>query len=119
VCPASVKAQRKCENPGFVHSKTARFKVDDHSKKYMFCPGKATWYERTVLTYQQCVFALETGILPKDGHFEVQEEFFNDAYPAFVHHYNERKYGRVWQDVNEFTTHVFKAISGMLGGKKG
>jgi hypothetical protein len=117
-CPAQQKAQRKCAEKGFRNAKTARFRVDERGQKYTFCPGKATWFERTARVYQECYFAFHTGILPKEGHFQDQDELFVEAYPAFVHHYTQRKYGRVWQDVNEFASEVFKAIGKMFGKGK-
>lgn len=63
--------------------------------------------------------AYHTGILPEDGHFKDQPELFTECYPSFVEHYTQRRYGRVWQDVNTFAGEVLKIIGKMFGsGKK-
>jgi len=118
VCPAAQKAQRKCGEPGFENSKTARFRVDERGQKFTFCPGKATWYADIVKTYQECSLAFHTGILPREGHFSDQSELFVECYQAFVESYTERRYGRVWQDVSTFAEGVLKVIAKMFGGKK-
>lgn len=118
ICPASQKATRKCGEPGYQNAKTAKFKVDDHGRLYTFCPGKATWDAEIARIYRDCLFAYHTGILPKEKHFQDQEELFVECYPAFVEAYTQRKYGRVWQDVNTFTGEVFKVI-GKMFGKRG
>ena len=101
-----------------MNAKSAKWQVDERGGKYAFCPGKATWDVSIIRTYRACTLAFHTGILPREGHFETQDELFVEAYPAFVDHYIARKYGRVWQDVNQFTGEVFKAIGKMFGSKK-
>ena len=118
VCPKAQKAQRKCGNPGYENAKTARYRVDERSRKYTFCPGKATWDVSIAIVYRDCFLAYHTGILPGEGHFQEQSELFVECYPFFVEQFTERRYGRVWQDVNTFTGEVFKTIGKMLGSKK-
>lgn len=86
-------------------------------RMYTFCPAKATWYPEVVQTYRECKLAFYTGILPKEGSFHDQSEMFVDCFPAFVDHYTERKYGRVWQDVNNFANEILKTVRKWFGGK--
>lgn len=87
-------------------------KVDAISVQQTFCPGKATWFEEIQEIYQDCRVALETGILPKEGSLEDQDELFTDVFPTFVERWRERAYERTWSDVRAFTKVVLEAVFG-------
>lgn len=53
---------------------------------------------------------METGILPKAGSFEDQDEIFTDCLPVFVQKWKDRQYNRIWLDVHEHTQKVLEAV---------
>ena len=124
----------KCEEPGFVNvpepvlkrleknGQTGHWAVDDYSRKYLFCPGKATWYPDIAELFEQCRIAIETGHLPRAGALEDQPDLFVEVYPDFVERWKSRQYYRTWRDVVDFTPKVLeqigKMISQMFGGRK-
>jgi len=132
-CPEQKKRKMMCAEPGFVNvpdvmldrlqkaGKPGLHKVDDYSRLYMFCPGKATWYPEMAELFEQCRVAIETGHLPRMGTIDDQSELFAHVYPDFVERWTTRKYYRTWRDVIEFTPKVLeqigKMISQMFGGK--
>jgi hypothetical protein len=81
-----------------------------------FCPAKATWYPEIAELFNQSRVALETGILPREGSFCDQDELFYEVFPFFVERWKEKTYGRMWEDIQDFTLTVVK---GIFGGKKG
>lgn len=103
---------RRCQEPGFEELEKKPMGVDRDSVKYTFCPGKATWYEEIAILFQQCRIALETGILPKKGSLEDQDELFTEVLYTFVERWRSRQYRLVWKDVTEMGEAVFKAFSG-------
>jgi hypothetical protein len=111
----SVAKERRCQEPGYQNLKKPR-RVDARGLEFPFCPGKATWAEDTLALFEQCRIALETGIMPKEGSLEDQPAEFVDAFPLFVQRWRDRNYGRIWSDVQEFTSKVLEAV---LGKKKG
>jgi hypothetical protein len=119
-CPSSLKKSRKCEQDG-LDNLVRPISVDDVGLKLKFCPGKATWYDEYTILFYNMVMALETGILPKEGSFEDQDELFVSLFPFFVDRYRTRQYSRTWNDVINFTPKVLEAIgkmiSRMFGGK--
>lgn len=118
ICPESQKRVRKCQQIKLNVFPKEKYSVDNISDyKYRFCPGRATWYEKTVETFRQCLFAYQTGILPREGSLQNQDEFFGAAYPIFVEYYTRKKYRTVWRDVSDFTNEIFKTIGKMFGGK--
>lgn len=100
---------RKCEEPGFQNMKRPR-KIDDKSLEYSFCAGKATWYNGLHSVYEECKVAMYTGILPNEGSFYEQDSIFVEAFPAFVHRWKERNYGRIWEDVKDFVEPILKSF---------
>lgn len=90
--------------------------VDESSPRYRFCPGKATWYPWLDDVYGACLVAYQTGILPKGGGFEDQDELFVEAFPAFIQRWRDRTYDRIWKDVRDFTGSVLQAVFGKRKG---
>lgn len=52
--------------------------------------------------FEQCRVAVETGILPRQGSLEDQDELFVEVFPTFVERWRARSYVRVWDDVRAF-----------------
>jgi len=102
-----------------MQAKKPKWRVDERGMRYTFCPGKATWSHSMAKVFNECVFAFHTGILPTEGTYGEQSDLFVEVYPFFVQSWTERRYGRVWQDVNKFAEGCFKVIGKMFGGKKG
>lgn len=111
--PANAK-QRKCQEPGFDNLKKPR-KMDDFSLEYSFCPGKATWYSEIIGMFEKCRVTFETGLLPREGSFEEQDEMFTDVFYAFVERWSSRRYNRIWMDVREYTKVVLESVFGKKG----
>lgn len=123
----------RCAEPGFVNmpenilkrlessGQNGYWNVDDYSRKYLFCPAKATWFPDIAELFEQCRIAVETGFLPGPGSLEDQHEMFVVVFPTFVERWKSRAYHRTWRDVYEFTPKVLdalgKMISSMFGGK--
>lgn len=84
-----------------------------------FCPGKATWYEDIAIVFEQCRVALESGILPKEGALEDQDELFCSVFYTFVERWRHRQYRLLWKDIGEFAEEIFKAISKGTGKGRG
>jgi hypothetical protein len=105
---------RRCEEPSFDVIKGG-FRVDECSLSYKFCPGKARWFEEIGVLFEQCRIALETGIMPREGSFEDQDELFCAVFHGFVHRWKERVYARIWRDVQEFTKKVLESIFSKKG----
>ena len=101
--------ERRCQEPGFENLKKPR-KVDDSSGAYSFCAGKATWYDEIAELFVSCRTSMETGILPKSGALEDQDELFAEVFPHFVAKWKDRHYARIWVDVRDFTKTVLEAI---------
>jgi hypothetical protein len=132
-CPEQKKRKMRCGEPGFVNVPEPVLKrlsangqhgywpVDDYSRKYMFCPGKATWFPEMAELFEQCRVAIETGHLPRPGALEDQNEMFVDVFPDFVERWQSRRYYRTWSDVVDYTPKVLEAIGKMISsmfGKK-
>lgn len=119
-CPKSLRESRKCEKDG-LNNLSRPISVDTYGLKLSFCPAKATWYHEFTVLYSQLLVALETGILPKEGSLEDQDEMFVSLFPFFVERYRMRQYNKTWADVLGFTPKVLEAIgkmiSRMFGGK--
>lgn len=113
--PSTAK-ERRCQEDGFNNLKRPR-RVDNMGMEFYFCPGKATWYEEIVELFEQCRITLETGIMPKSGSFQDQDSAFVDSFPLFVQRWRERNYGRIWSDVQDFTSKVLESIFGKKKGK--
>lgn len=111
----AVKLQ--CADDGFSMLEKKPLRIDKHGSRYPFCPGKATWYPQIDEVFRQCLVAKETGLLPKAGGLQDQSALFNQAFSTFIEKYTWRRYGRVWQDVNEIIPKVLDAVGKMLGGK--
>lgn len=109
-CPEGVQKSRRCHDPSFEVMK--RISVDEYGAELTFCPGKATWYEEIRDVYQDCRVALETGILPKEGSLESQDELFAHCFPTFVERWRDRNYEHVWKDVRAFAKNVLEAVLG-------
>jgi len=77
----------------------------------MYCP------EISIL-FTQCRIALESGIMPKEGSLEQQDELFTEVFYSFVDRWKQRQYALIWKDVSDFTGKVLEAIGKMFGGKK-
>lgn len=110
-CPANVKLARKCGKAGYDNLKAAP-RIDDQSLDYTFCPGKATWHASFGELLSQCRVALETGILPRRGTLEDQDELFADVFPSFILRWRERTYGRFWKDAEELVSRWMNALFG-------
>jgi hypothetical protein len=106
--------ERKCESEGFENLRKPR-RVDNQSLEYYFCAGKATWYEEISELFLQCRTTMETGILPRKGSLEEQDETFYEVFPFFVQRWKDRQYARIWQDVRDFTKVVLEGIFGKKG----
>jgi len=119
-CPSSLKKQRKCEEKG-LNNLDRLISVDQNGIKLPFCPAKATWYDEFTNLFSVLLVALETGILPKAGSLEDQDQLFVELFPYFVDRYRARQYNKTWTDVLSFTPRVLEAIgkmiSRMFGGK--
>lgn len=107
-----------CESDGFNNLPNRKMGVDSGGTKRPFCPGKATWYPELQRVFDQCLIAKETGLLPKPGGVDDQEELFTEVFGAFVQAYNWRWYGRIWRDVGDVIPKVLEAVAKMFGGKK-
>jgi len=119
-CTKMTREARRCEEPGYNNYKKPK-PVDSYSLKYTFCPGKATRHRWLLELYNQCVVATETGILPREGGLEHQDQYFCEVFPVFVQRYRHRMYCRTWEQVGEFTPRVLEAIGKMIArmfGKK-
>lgn len=103
---------RRCQEPGFEALSHRPRWVDAEGPKYNFCPGKATWYEEIAILFEQCRVALETGILPKAGALEDQDELFNEVFYTFVERWRTRQYRLLWKDISEMAEAILKAFSG-------
>lgn len=119
-CPGSLKKQRKCEQDG-LNNLDRLISVDQYGIKLPFCPAKAIWYHEFTNLFSVLLVALETGILPKAGSLEDQDQLFVELFPYFVDRYRSRQYNKTWSDVLAFTPKVLEAIgkmiSRMFGGK--
>ena len=115
-CAESTKKQRNCQDNGFDNIKIKK-SVDEFGTKVSFCPGKATWHNEVIDLFHECHVAYLTGILPRSGGLEHQDSKFSEVFPIFIEKWENRKYLKVWSDVNDFTAKVFEAISKMFGGK--
>ena len=113
----NVALQRKCDEPGFENLKKPRA-VDSLGVELTFCPGKATWYAEISDAFEQCRVALESGILPKEGALEDQDELFCEVFYTFVERWRTRQYKLLWNDVGEFVEAIFKSFSGKGGRGK-
>lgn len=121
----------QCAKPGFVNVPDAvlnqmiskgqfgYWEVDQFSLKYMFCPGKATWYPEIAEVFSECMIALETGFLVQPGGIADQSDLFAEVFPVFAERWMYRKYWRVWADVLEFTPKVLEQIGRLIGGMFG
>lgn len=109
--PETAKA-RRCQEPGFTQLEKRPRTIDDFSLKYEFCPGKATWYEEIAQLFQQCRVALETGILPKAGALEDQDELFTDVFYTFVERWRSRQYTLMRKDTADMAEVFVKSFSG-------
>ena len=98
--------------------KSKPIRVDKFGSKYPFCPGKATWFPELQTVFDQCLVAMETGILPGPGGLDDQPEMFSNSLSTFIEKYSWRRYGRVWQDVNEVIPKVLEAVGKMFSGKR-
>jgi len=110
-----VKTSRRCEEKGFKNL-SKPMKVAPLGDSYDFCPGKATWYPEIAELFQSCRVALETGILPKAGSLEDQDESFAEVFPLFIEKWKDATYRMIWSDVSEFTE---KVLTSIFGKKKG
>jgi hypothetical protein len=117
-CPETIKKQRKCQEDGFHNLQRGR-RVDDNGILIKYCPGKATWYPAILKLFEECRFAYQTGILPRDGTYREQSMLFCEVYPHFVAHWESRRYLRTWSDVFEFTPKVLEALSKIIGSMFG
>jgi hypothetical protein len=108
--------KRNCQEPGFNNLKKAR-KIDNTSLEYAFCPGKATWFEEIQQVFEQCRVAFETGLLPKEGSLEDQDEMFAEVFYSFVEHWTAKRYASIWGDIREYTKVILKSIFGDGKGK--
>ena len=115
-CPPQQRQARNCESEGFNNYKVPKAPYDG-AIKLTFCPAKATWYPDIAEVYTQCFVAYKTGILPKAGSFDYQDELFYEVFGTFVERYEFHRYQKIWQDVYEFTPKVLEAIAKMFSGK--
>lgn len=86
------------------------WKVDQAGAAFPFCPGKARWYPEIQQLFNECKAAYLTGYLPAPGDFWDQYSAFCESYHVFVERWEERKYQRVWRDVNKILPEVVKAF---------
>lgn len=61
---------------------------------------------------EQCRVALETGILPRRGALEDQDDLFCEVFPVFVERWRARSYDAVWRDVRDYVKIVLEAVLG-------
>lgn len=109
----------KCNEPGFLNlPKRKWLAVDNQGSKFPFCPGKATWYPQITRTFDDCMVARQTGILPKAGSLKDQDPIFYECFPTFIEKFYWRQYGRIWSDAGEAIKNVLESVAKMLGGKK-
>jgi hypothetical protein len=111
ICPEHVKLERKCQSLNYNAFKKPR-RIGGNSLEYSFCPAMATWDEEALEVFADCVLAINTNILPEDGHFSSQKESFVKVYPQFVIHWKHRFYEKVWVDISEFTKMIFESLFG-------
>jgi hypothetical protein len=104
-----VAKRNKCQEPGFENLKIPK-KIESSGESYSFCPGKATWYPEISEVFEQCRVAMDTGIMPKQGSLEDQDEMFFECFPMFVTKWKDRTYQKIWADVQSFTKTVLEAI---------
>lgn len=105
----------KCEESGFNNCRPMA--VDTEGVKRPFCPGKSKWYPELQRTFDECLVALETGVMPKPGGIEDQDELFGECFSSFIKAYNWRRYNKVWKDVTEYGTKILEVVRKWLGGK--
>lgn len=118
-CPAPVKAQRRCEEPGFDNFKSPRkLAGDDKSAPQSFCHAKASWYPDVIKVFMDCRVALESGILPRGGGLEDQDDIFYSCFWTFVERWRFRERVREVELRVELQKQGLLALSRMLGGKK-
>lgn len=111
MCPENVRKQRRCQELDYnVFSKPKS--LDEISYQYSFCPAMATWDEEAIELFNDCLFAMNSGILPTGGHFKDQPEKFVDVYPVFLQHWKARNYNKIWSDVAEFSKIILESIFG-------
>ncbi len=111
-CKATTKKKNRCADPGFNNLPGKGMKVDPSGLSFNFCPGKATWYPEAGELFRACLVTQATGILPRRGSLEDQDELFVAVLPAFIERWAQRQYQRVWNDVSEFVTAVLKSVLG-------
>lgn len=119
-CPEVVKRQRKCKEDGFNNIPRGR-QIDPSSLKLTFCHGKATWYNEIADLFSDCLMSLETGVLPKPGSIEDQDEIFAENFSWFVNYFRLKENSAMWRGSYELAGNVLeslgKMISKMFGGK--
>jgi len=69
------------------------------------------------ILFNQCRVACDTGIMPKEGSFENQEDIFCEVFPHFVARWKDRFYAKIWLDVRTYTEAVLKSIFPKKGAK--
>jgi hypothetical protein len=106
-----VQKERRCAQPGW-NNLTRPKSVDKIGIELPFCAGKATWSEHAAILFSQCRVSFETGILPKPGSIDDQDEIFAAVFPYFVERWTDRRYNRIWVDVQGF---VFPLLEKLFG----
>jgi len=110
-CPIKTQTDRRCHNEGFENWKHPKFKIGSGKNVYRFCPGKATWFDEIADVYEQCFVTMHTGLLPRAGALEDQDDTFVEVLPSFLERWKARHYGSVWSDVTSYVSALIKAFT--------
>ena len=119
-CHELTKKQRNCMDDGFNNLKRER-KMSKESLSLSFCHAKALWYDTPSRLFESCYVAMETGILPKSGGLEDQDDIFVECFSFFVDYYKSKEKRRNWTDIVELVKisleSLAKMFSKLFGGK--
>lgn len=112
-----IKARKCNKNDGSTNIKThakggiSVNKKNPNSTIYPYCPAKATWYPQIIDLFNHCRVTTQTGILPKEGGLEDQDEIFADVFPMFSDMWKALTYQNIWKDVQEYGDSILKIFT--------
>lgn len=95
-CPPSIKKLRKCDSPrldfGPEDDSFWPIRIIDGGELYGFCPGKATWDQRTSVLYSSLIVCAETGLHWQSGGIADQPAWWMELCAWFLPRFNEMRF---------------------------